>query len=357
MLLLCGAFSELGAHYQTLLAMVNRVYSPLFRRHSSTKLGKDHTIVDPAPPHEQVPWWMWTGGLLLSVIFTCAVLGAQYHVPVGISILAIIAAFILSLIGSESAGRTDINPITSIGNATQLILGGAVRRYHYSVPRQQLVSLSGAMIAQAATEQSVSMVSDLKTTHLLRASPRIQFYAQLIGSIVCIFMGASMYVLFSTAYPCINDLALQDQCSFSIPDVGAYRAIAIAVTSPKLPIPPSSGYTAIGLGVFAVLVTIIKYRLVPAKYHVFVPNPVGMGIAFILNTQVYATAMAFGATLGLLWYRRNPAGYATYCYAVAAGMVAGEGLGGIVGAVLEIAKVSGSYRGTKVGCPGTDYCR
>jgi hypothetical protein len=91
-----------------------------------------------------------------------------------------------------------------------------------------------------------------------------------------------MYVLFSAAYPCIN--VVSTTCSFPAPDVGAWRAIAVAVTSPTLPIPPSSGYTAIGLGVLAIVVTIVKYKLVPIKYHNYVPNMVAVGIAFILNT-------------------------------------------------------------------------
>lgn len=81
-----------------------------------------------------------------------------------------------------------------------------------------------------------------------------------------------------------------------------------------------------------------------------------MGIAFILNTTTYPTAMAFGATLAFFWKKKYPAGFAMYCYAVAAGMIAGEGLGGIVGAILQIAGVSGSYKGTAVGCPAGVYC-
>ena len=50
------------------------------------------------------------------------------------------------------------------------------------------------------------------------------------------------------------------------------------------------------------------------------------------------------------------ASYAMYCYAVAAGMIAGEGLGGIVNAVLQIAGVSGAVHGTSVGCPMGAYC-
>ena len=102
--------------------------------------------------------------------------------------------------------------------------------------------------------------------------------------------------------------------------------------------------------------TFIKYRFVPEKYHCYVPNLVAMGIAFILNTSTYPTAVAIGATIGFVWARKWPAAFAMYAYAIAAGMIAGEGLGGIIGAILQIASVSGNYYGTAVGCPAETYC-
>lgn len=66
------------------------------------------------------------------------------------------------------------------------------------------------------------MISDLKTTHLLRASPKAVFCGQLTGAIVSIFMAAGVYIVFSTAYPCINDLTYTT-CSFPTPDVQSWR--------------------------------------------------------------------------------------------------------------------------------------
>ncbi|CZR58742.1 uncharacterized protein PAC_08634 [Phialocephala subalpina] len=175
-------------------------------------------------------------------------------------------------------------------------------------------------------------------------------------TLVSIFMSVGMYVLFSAACPCINDLSLADHCSFPAPDVGAWRVIAVAVTEPTLSIPPSSGYTSIALGIFAILVTVAKYRFVPADKHIYVPNMNAIGIAFILNTTTYPTAMTFGSTMVFLWKRNYPAAYAMYCYAISTGFIAGEGLGGIVGAVLQVAKVSGNIYGTAVGCPAFEYC-
>lgn len=308
MLLLCGSFAELFANYKTLWASLVQILQPIFKVFRRFEVSEEDLIYDPAPTHEQVPVWMWTGGIVLSTFFTCLVLGLQYGQNVGVSILSVIFGFILSFIGAESCGRTNIIPVTSIGNASQLIIGGATKG-HYPIKDAQMLNLAGGMVALGASEQSADMLGDLKTTHLLRASPRVQFYAQLVGALVSIFMSVGMYCLFSAAYPCINDLSLQAHCSFQAPDVGAWRAIAVAVTSPTLPIPPSSGYTSIGLGIMAVVVTIVKYKYVPAEKHVWVPNMNAIGIAFILNTTTYPLAMAFGSTAVFLWKKNYPAAF------------------------------------------------
>ena len=197
---------------------------------------------------------------------------------------------------------------------------------------------------------------DLKTTHLLGASPRVQLYSQCFGALVSIFLSAGMYVVFVKAYPCINTLSTTT-CAFPAPDVGAWRAVSVAVSSPTLPIPLSSGITALCLGALAILSTAVKYRLARPEHRNWFPNWNAVGIAFILGPLcTYPMAMLFGSLIALVWRKQWPAGAAMYCYAVAAGMIAGEGLGGIANAVLQIAGVSGAFRGTSVGCPLNEYC-
>lgn len=43
-------------------------------------------------------------------------------------------------------------------------------------------------------------MQDLKTGHLVHASPRAQFYGQLIGSSLSIIVSASAYTLYQRAY-------------------------------------------------------------------------------------------------------------------------------------------------------------
>jgi uncharacterized oligopeptide transporter (OPT) family protein len=44
------------------------------------------------------------------------------------------------------------------------------------------------------------MMQDLKTGHLLRASPRAQFIGQLVGSFFSVFVAVGAFELYSNAY-------------------------------------------------------------------------------------------------------------------------------------------------------------
>ncbi|KAG1866075.1 OPT oligopeptide transporter [Suillus subluteus] len=333
LMLLCTSFTEVACNFKSIYLATRNAIGALMERFHGDSHEKNNVeeIVDPVPPEDRVPFLLWGSVLVASIVVTCTVMGVQYGQNVGITILAIVFAFAFSFIGCESSGRTNINPVTSIGNASQLIFGGIGKGQGYSVQRGELLNSLSGMLALGAAEQAADMISDLKTTHLLRASPKAVFCGQLTGAIVSIFI-------------------------FPTPDVQSWRAVSIAVSSPTLPIPPSSGYTAIGLGIAAVISVVAKYTVVPPKYHIWVPNFNAIGIGFIMNVCTYPLAMFFGSTIAFFWRRMFFKHYEMYCFAVAAGFIAGEGLGGIVTAVLTIAGVSGAVYGTSVGCPGGLYC-
>lgn len=73
---------------------------------------------------------------------------------------------------------------------------------------------------------------------------------------------------------------------------------------------------------------------------------------FLLIVLIDGTAMVIGSVSAYLWEKKNAKHYEIFCYAVAAGLIAGEGIGGVLNAVLQIAKVSGDYYGSGIACPG-----
>jgi len=160
------------------------------------------------------------------------------------------------------------------------------------------------------------------------------------------------------AYPCVLDINAKT-CSFTAPSVAAWRAVAIAVTDPTFPIPTSSSTFAIIFGTVSVITIIFRHNCLVgerAKYRIWVPNFMAVGLAFVLPATQYSTAMLMGSIAAAIWAKRNPVGFDIYCYAVAAGMIAGEGLGGVVNTILEVAGVGSSVYASPVGCPGGVIC-
>lgn len=71
-------------------------------------------------------------------------------------------------------------------------------------------------------------------------------------------------------------------------------------------------------------------------------------------TITSANAIMFGAVTAWWWTKFFPKNFESYGFAIAAGLISGEGLAGVVNAALELGEVSGSYYGTQVGLPGVN---
>lgn len=90
------SFTELFSQYQNFCALGRSIIrasaagisamlktmgksSPSLERRS--KMQKADFVEDPATEAEQVNFWMWFPGLILTIILTCVVLGLQYVSP------------------------------------------------------------------------------------------------------------------------------------------------------------------------------------------------------------------------------------------------------------------------------------
>ncbi|KAF9010107.1 oligopeptide transporter [Cyathus striatus] len=326
--------------------------SGLLRRR--TEIGVDDE--DQTPLEDRIPTLWWTTGLFLSTVMSCAILATMFNMNVGEAILALLLGFIFSFIGVQSTGHTDVNPVSTVAKASQLIFGGIAKGAGIEPKSAQMLNLAGGVIAAGSAAQAADMTGDLKTGYLLRAKPKNQFIAQLCGSVVSIFLTVGLFILFTKASDCILYPDALVQCPYGAPSVSAWGAVATAVTLPKLPIPASSGYTAIALGLFSVVCLVVKHYWIPQKYWTYVPNWNAVGLAFVVPQVYYSIAMAVGSIFNYVWLKRNPASFDMYMFAISAGLLAGEGLGGVLQALLAICGVDGGKYGTAIGCPGFEFC-
>jgi len=206
MLMVCASFAELGVQYKLIWFALKSVWKALAMGANSVtiKMGKqskflqkhadiktESIVKDPAAEEDQVQLWQWGLPLILVITATCIVLGLQYHLDVGLSLLAILLGFIFSFLAIQCSGATNNTPITAVAKASQLVLGAAT--HNYPVQTAQRMNLVGGAVAAGAANQATDLVTDFRVGYLLKTPPKLQWYAQIIGSIVGESFPSSIY--------------------------------------------------------------------------------------------------------------------------------------------------------------------
>ncbi|MCJ1251795.1 hypothetical protein MMC30_009033 [Trapelia coarctata] len=354
--------------YKQLRRFLNRQsqHSQLQTATSEEKL--DLKLEDTAPASEFVPAWLWFSGLICVCIAACIATSVQFSMPILETCLALLLTVFFSFLAIQSTGVADITPVTGVSSASQIVLGGVTKSSGLSVPQSQITNLLGGAFTNIGASQATDLIGDFRVGFLLRTSPLKQWMAQGIGTLAAVFLSPLIFVLFSSAYPCIIDLSHQSTlqsspsrssssapCPFQAPSASAWRAVAIAVTAPTLPVPPSSRAFALFLAFVGAALVLVRQLLWTGRWawlRTYHPNMMVFSLAFVIPSTVYGTAMLIGALVAATWARRSPRTFETYGYAVSAGLMAGEGIGGVLSAVLQVLGLGGDVWGTGAGCPG-----
>ena len=275
------------------------------------------------PEHMRIPNAWWIVGLGIAGIITMTVAHSVFGIPWWMTLIAVAMSSVLAMIATRSTGETDINPIGGMGKVTQLVFGAVA-------PGKADINVLAAGITSAGASQSGDMMQDLKTGRLLGASPRNQVIAQLVGIMVGIPICAGVYKIFDNAY----EIGVDQQ--FPAPAAQAWKAMAELLSGGFDQLPPHAVPAIIAGAVFGTLLPVIRKFVKPAAP--FVPSSLAMGIAFIVPAY-YSVAMFIGSMMLVAWKRISPASAAALAIAVASGLIAGEGLTGVLAAIESIAGV------------------
>lgn len=133
--------------------------------------------------------------LILSIILCIFAIRYVFPpIPFGAIVLSIILALVLSIMGVRALGETDLNPVSGISKLTQLFFALVIPA---SNPNAITINLLAGAISESGALQAGDMMQDLKTGHLLGASPRAQFWGQMIGSFAGAIISAGVYKLYT----------------------------------------------------------------------------------------------------------------------------------------------------------------
>ncbi|KDQ15904.1 hypothetical protein BOTBODRAFT_31353 [Botryobasidium botryosum FD-172 SS1] len=268
-------------------------------------------------------WVLWgTGGsVVFGTIIVWYVFGSEGIKPWA-TVLGFGMGAVLSLLGVRALGETDLNPVSGLGKISQLV-------FAIVQPGNIVANIIAGGVAEAGAQQAGDLMQDLKTGHLLHASPRAQFHGQLIGSVLSIFVTTTAYSLYKRAYPIPGP-------NFPAPTAYVWLSLARLLRDGQLP--AYSGTFMLAFGILGLSVSSLKtWAGLQGKWWAkWVPSGVAFAIGF-LNTPAFSIARLMGGIVEFWWRKRTGGNRSANItlIVIASGFVLGEGIVSVVGLVLR----------------------
>lgn len=292
------------------------------------------TSTEEAPPHDEhefaayyalpekdreIPRSWFLGGLGLALVMATVGQIAIFGITPWIAVLAIFLTFFLAVVSSKVSGETGIAPIGALGKVTQMTFG-------LINPGDFSANLMTANVTGGAAGQSSDLLHDLKTGLLIGATPRLQIVGQVFGIMVGALVGAAAYLIL---IPDPAHMLLTPE--WPAPAVATWKAIAEVFKAGPEAIPPGS-IVAMIIGALVGIVLPLLEHFLPEKIARWLPSPASFGLAFMLPAW-NSISMFLGAALAYAFNKFAPNAATRFLMVIAAGLVAGESLAGIAGAV------------------------
>merc|ERR1712228_791754 len=180
-----GQFTRSAANWQET--------SPLLGRGVPRSGPKPAGALEVARPSELVPTVWWASGIVAATALAVSVLSRMFQVSLWQVTAAVLLSCLVAVLAVRALGQTDLNPVSGVGKLTQIA-------FAFLAPGQVVTNLVAGALAEAGAMQSGDLMQDLKTGHLLGASPRAQFFAQLFGSTASIFVTVGAFQLYDGIY-------------------------------------------------------------------------------------------------------------------------------------------------------------
>jgi len=237
------------------------------------------------------------------------------------AVLGILLTFVLAVVAARVSGETGITPVGAMGKVTQLLFG-------VMTPASPATNLMTANVTGGAASQCADLLHDLKCGYLLGAMPRYQTLAQVFGAAAGAMAGSGIYLIM---IPNPGEQLLTAE--WPAPAVAAWKAVAELFQVGFAALPRGAVYGMIVAGVLGVIIPVVE-KVCPKRWLLAIPSPASVGLAFVIPGH-NSISMFLGGLIVLLLGKLWSSWSKRFVVAIAAGLVAGEG---ITGAGLSIWK-------------------
>ncbi|OQE15454.1 hypothetical protein PENSTE_c028G03164 [Penicillium steckii] len=221
-----------------------------------------------------------------------------------LSTLATLLAVLLSIMGVRALGETDLNPVSGISKLTQLLFSLATPASHFSRRTALVTNLLAGAVSESGALQAGDMMQDLKTGHLLGASPKAQFYGQMIGSLIGAVLSAAVYKMYVNVYDIPGEM-------FQVPTAYVWIFTARLVTGQGLP--DMAWQASFIAGFIWVILTGVRIAASspsfarngePPAWKAWIPGGIAVAVG-IFNVPSFTLARAIGGIIAWWWARKH----------------------------------------------------
>ncbi len=266
--------------------------------------------------------WRFAAALVVVAAAITVACAAFFHIDPVMGVLAVALSFLLAIVACRVTGETGITPIGALGKVTQLTFG-------FLVPGQMAANLMTANVTGGAAGQSADLMTDLRTGLEVGATPRLQIIAQSFGILVGSVVGTLVYLVLvpDPAHMLITP-------RWPAPAVATWKAVAEGLAHGLSSLPPSA-VAAIAIAAPVGLALALAEHTLPKRLARLVPSASAIGLAFVIPAW-NSISLFLGAVIAALVARLWPRQAGSYTLPVAAGLVAGESLMGIVTIAIHV---------------------
>jgi len=298
----------------TALALRWRLLIETFVSLKDAKIGSD-----------ELPLGVVGIGVAVSGIALCAIQAVMLGMPVWMTLAAIVLSVPLMLVGLRVLGETNWGPISALSNMMQGVFAAIAPG-----------NIAANMVASGTTgtiaTSSEAIMQDYRAGEMIGTKPRNLTIMQLIAVPVGAAAVSWMYPALVKAFGIFDTTDASGhviKAGLTSPISNKWAGFAQILKDGASALPTSALWALI---IFSILGAVFTVLEASPKLKKWVPSPTGIGIGMLVPFEVIFT-MFVGGIIGHVWEKRAKASADIYMVPLASGLIAGEALVAVVGAI------------------------
>jgi putative OPT family oligopeptide transporter len=311
-----GATLMVTASLTSFLMAIARMLARRARAESTSVRNQPAAIHAVVSPHTMAT------SLAAVTVLSVVAQNAIFSIGLTEALLAVALSYVLAIVAARVSGETAITPIGALGKITQLSFAAIS-------PGNVTTNLMSANVTGGAAGQCADLMHDLRTGEIIGATPAFQLIAQTFGVLTGAFVAALVYLVLIPDPQ--GQLITTD---WPAPAVATWKAVAEALAGGADAFPPGA-VPAIVIAAVTGIAFAIAEKMLPERWQPFVPSASAIGLGFVIPAW-NAISLFAGAVAATLFTRIAPEVAARYTVVIAAGLIVGESLTGVVGALATL---------------------